>query len=75
MSESQTKIRRKLRAALEADGARMWKEGYKAGWLAGLAKGHQDGWEGCEQAIRSGAVTFIEPSNATLEVRASGENK
>lgn len=74
VSESQTKLRRKLRAALDADGARMWKEGYKAGWLAGLAKGHQDGWDGCEQAIRSGAVTIVN-NNTTIEAKASGENR
>lgn len=73
MSESQTKLRRKLRSALDADGARMWKEGYKAGWLAGLAKGHQDGWDGCEQAIRSGAVTIVN-NNTTMQSELSGRN-
>lgn len=75
MSESQTKLRRKLRSALDADGARMWKEGYKAGWLAGLAKGHQDGWKDCQKAIREATVVTIAGSDSTIEARASGENR
>lgn len=74
MSESQTKLRRKLRSALEADGARMWKEGYKAGWLAGLAKGHQDGWKDCHEAIRKATVVTNPGSNSTIEVRRPNED-
>ena len=60
MSEQEMKLRRKLRAALEADGAKMWQAGYKAGWNGGLARGFQEGWQGCEKAIREGAVTMID---------------
>ena len=74
MSESQTKLRRKLRAALEADGAKMWHDGYRAGYAAGWAKGWQDGWEGCQTAIREGALTLI-TNDSSLEARTSGENK
>lgn len=67
MSESQTKLRRKLRAALDADGARMWHEGYRAGWAGGLARGFQEGWEGCEKAIREGAVTIVNCGETTKQ--------
>lgn len=70
MKRRSSRLRRKLRAALEATGSPMWHAGYRVGLAAGLALGFTEGWEGCEKAIRTGALTIV-GSDSTIEAKAS----